>query len=237
MPRKDRPIDALELAARHLAGWNGCGQSWFADVRECRIDGEGKSDERGVMAESSGLSIAVRGRVEEQAGAKTAQPVSRQHHWKRVAGRVGIPSHRPCTLAPGALAFAKLSGPLAPLLLLYACEAYGQWPTVARYALACYPHPEAIGDAMRRILWGRRSRLSPPPQDTRARELGIRAATYRQQTRRAETMLRSWLDRAAWSFLLALRDDDENGTAGYRENDLTREGSSARTAPTTTALA
>lgn len=132
--------------------------------------------------------------------------VKRLHRWKRAAGRVGVPSHRPCFDAAGALSFANLPGPLAPLLLLYACEDLRQWPTVEWFALACYPHPEAVGDAMRRILWGTRGRFAPMPADRRARQLHMRAETFRKRTRRAEAMLRDWLDRAAWVFLLAIRE-------------------------------
>jgi hypothetical protein len=82
-----------------------------------------------------------------------------------------------------------------------------QWPTVERFALACYPHPEAVGDALRSILWGARGRFSPMPADQRAKQLHVRADTFRRQTRRAEALLRDWLNRVAWGFLLALHDD------------------------------
>jgi hypothetical protein len=218
MPRKPKPVDALELAARRLAGWSGCGQSWFADVRECRADASGNSDERGVMVGNCGLSLATRGRIEEQAGTKTSQPVKRLHRWSRATNHIGIPSHRPSREIPGAMSFAKLPGPLAPLLLLYACEDLRLWPAVERYALACYPNPEAVGDAMRRIRWGARGRFAPMPADERARQLRIRADTFRKRTRRAEAMLREWLDRAAWALLTALGDDANDVCLGAKSN-------------------
>jgi hypothetical protein len=227
-------MDALELAARHLAGWSGSGQHWHADFMQQAAD-EAERDSQHAGPQHYALSVCWRGRVEEQAGSKTKQRVRRLHRWSIARRTVAIPFHRPCHDASGALAFAKLPGPLAPILLLYASEDLRQWPTVERFALACLPciRSEAIGDAMRRILWGSRGQYSPPPQDARARSLGVRAATYRAQTRKAESLLRRWLDRAAWGFLLALNDGEAEGTAGHPESDLNMEGARIAPQPTT----
>jgi hypothetical protein len=241
MPRKPIGCDVLEMAARHLAGWCGNGQTWFAEWDEVKSAGPDADHESAHGGDA--LSIRWRGRVVEKgekgwlrkleleaAPKKGAGRVRQLHGWGRHGTKVAIPSHRPCRDAAGALSFAKLPGPLAPLLLLYACEDANQWPTVERFALACYPHPEAVRDAMRRILWGSRGVGSPPPQDCRAREIGVRAATFRQRTRRAEAMLRDWLDRAAWGFLMALNDEPENGTAGRPEDRKSIRGGAISTA-------
>lgn len=229
-------MDALELAARHLAGWSGSGQSWHADWEEQKLgardlpattlgdlspefsDAIKKGPARGGP---DALSICWRGRVTEQAGVQSRTLTRRQHAWVTAGGSVVLPRHRSHAEAAAALSFAKLPGPLAPLLLLYACEDLRQWPKVERFALACYPHPDAVGDAMQRILWRTQGRFSPMPRDHRAKQLGVRAATFRQRTRRAEAMLREWLDRAAWAFLFALMDD---GTEGNPQNELSGMG-------------
>src|SRR5688572_4554661 len=114
MPRKPKPIDALELAARHLAGWSGSGQTWFADWEE--VSTAGPAADMEAAGSPDALAIRWRGRVEEQAGARTRMRVRRFHGWGRHGTKVAIPSHRPSRDAAGALSIAKLTGPLAPLL-------------------------------------------------------------------------------------------------------------------------
>ena len=110
---------------------------------------------------------------------------------------VATPSFVPGYDALGALAMAKLNGPLEAILLLYATG------DVERFGLACVRTAfasEALTDAMQRILCGR----AAISMDNRAKQLGVRASGYRGLTRSVEVRLRRWLKIAADRFIGAL---------------------------------
>jgi len=200
--RADYDDAVIERAARRLAQALGMGHSWFADttvenIRDC-------SREDGVMA--SALTVARRGRVAEQAAwsINGSSKVKRQHRWSSSRAVVAVPAFRREDEAIACLSFAKLDGPLEAILLLYATgDTKRFWPVVERFGLACLRNafaPEALNDAMARIMY----RRAAVAQDDRAKQLGIRASSYRGATREAEAMLRRWLLRAAKDFLNAM---------------------------------
>jgi hypothetical protein len=219
------------MAARYLSGWRGGGQSWTAPTALR----EASPEESGNALGSEHLWVVKRGKVEEQAGGRLVDGtrIKRVVSWRgrlpaepngRVL-RVATPRHKSSATAAAALAFAELPGPLGPLLLLYACEDLRLWKRIEPYLLACLPQPQAWEDAMRRIMWGTRATYSPMPKDDRAKQLGIRTSTYRRQTRLAESLLRKWLNRAAWGFLCALLPglEEDAGPVGNHGDGLNRE--------------
>jgi hypothetical protein len=192
----------VDLAARRLARALGTGYGWAPLIQEARIEEPGSE----VLDQSCVLAIAKRGRVIEQAAKSIdgCRHVRRQHRWSTSRTVVATPSHRHDTEAIVALSFAKLDGPLEPILLLYATEDVTRyWPIVKRFGLArnaTWLDDCAITDAMQRILCGR----AEMSQDTRAKELHMRASSYRELTNRAELVLRGWLQTSATRFLMAL---------------------------------
>jgi hypothetical protein len=106
---------------------------------------------------------------------------------------VAPPSFVPAYDALGALAMAKLDGPLEAILLLYATgDVKRFWPVMERCGLACVRNAfasEALTDAMQRILCGR----AAISMDDRAKTLGVRASRYRALTRASEDLIRRWL--------------------------------------------
>lgn len=202
--RTIKPADAVEVAARKIARALGHGYGWIGHVEQVNIGDLGEK----VTAGADAYAIVRRGAVVEQA-AKSIQGgarVRRQHRWSVSHAMVAIPQHRPDMGVLAALSYAKLSGPLEPLLYLYATGDAHYWAQAEPYAVACIKHPHgatAMRDAVQRILYGR-AEIS---QDGRAKLLGIRAATYRAITKRCEAMLWRWLNRAAYQFLNSL-----NGT-------------------------
>jgi hypothetical protein len=105
---------------------------------------------------------------------------------------VATPSFVPGYEALGALAMAKLEGPLETILLLYATgDVERLWPVVERFALACICSEfasEAVTDAMQRILCGR----AAISKDGRARHLSLRwdvSGTYWESRGHDENMV------------------------------------------------
>lgn len=196
---------AVDRAARTLAQAFGYGGSWFtADYQFGKAQAwtptnatTGDGDEN-MPAAIAGLAICRRTETLERAD--KAAGIHEFHHWKRCKGIAVMPRVRPHPNALGALAFAKLDGPLEDWLLLYALQDWHRWPRVRRYAIACRPDPDAVDDAAQRILF----RRAATSQDDRAKQLGVRAMDYRERTRTAERMLRAWLERAAIGYLSAL---------------------------------
>lgn len=200
--RADSDEAIIERAARRLAAALGTGQNWFADT--AIASARDLTHEDGLMP--SALTVVRRGRVTEQAAKSIggSGKVKRQHQWSASRAAVAVPACRPDSDALGSLSFAKLDGPLEAILLLYATgDTERFWPVVERFGLACLRSAfasEALADAMERILL-RRASLA---QDDRAKQLGVRASSYRAATREAEALLRRWLMTAAGRFLAAL---------------------------------
>ena len=183
--------EQLGRAAKRLAAAFGYGSGWMSptlEMPETDTWGEGVAP----------LTIAHRGRVTEQAARSIdgSKHVRRQHAWAVHGGMVAVPTVSPDPFGQAALSFAQLRGPLEPLLLAYALESMPHWLKVEPFLHAVRPscNPITAGrDAMARIMYA----AAATPIDQRARELGIRAATYREETRGAEYVLRDWLVRAA----------------------------------------
>jgi hypothetical protein len=183
--------EQLERAAKRLAAAFGYGSGWMSttlEMPEMDTWGEGMAP----------LTVAYRGHVTEQAARSIdgSKHVRRQHAWAVHGGIVAIPTVSPDPFGQAALSFARLRGPLEPLLLAYALESMPHWLRVEPFLHAVRPscNPITAGrDAMARIMYAE----AATPVDQRARELGTRAATYREETRGAEYVLRDWLVRAA----------------------------------------
>lgn len=197
--------DTVERAAKILVAAFGCGSSWTSGIvygKSFGLDGDFENHRSLTVAERDGR----RGRAKyiekptrDQNGVLTMHGL---RSW-RTHTFVATPSFVPGYDALGALAIAKLEGPLEAILLLYATGDVEQfWPVVERFGLACVRDAfawEALSDAMQRILY-RRAAIS---QDARAKALGIRASGYRSATRDAESLLRKWLLLASQRFLKA----------------------------------
>jgi hypothetical protein len=198
--------DTLERAAKILAVAFGCGSSWTSSVvygKSLGLDGDFENHRSLTVAEREGR----RGRAKyiekptrDQNGVLTMHGV---RSW-RTHAFVATPSFVPGYDALGALAMAKLEGPLEAILLLYATgDVERFWPVVEGFGLACVRNAfasEALTDAIQRILCGR----AAISMDDRAKQLGVRASGYRGLTRSVETRLRRWLITAASRYLACL---------------------------------
>ncbi|PXV58249.1 hypothetical protein SAMN04487785_105191 [Dyella jiangningensis] len=194
--------EVIERAARRLARALGTGYGWNPSMQEARVGVPGRE----VLDESCVLAISRRGQVTEQAARSIGGSlhVRRQQRWSTSRGVVAIPSYHHDSDALAALSFARLDGPLEAILLLYATgDVLRYWPTVKLFGLASKPSrfaDEALTDAMQRILCGR----AAVSQDNRARELGVRAESYRRSTKSYEERLFVWLVEAAKRYCCAL---------------------------------
>lgn len=198
--------DLVERAARRLARALGTGYAWAPDVNEVADVGP----DREVAAPSSGLAICRLGQVTEQAAWSIdgTKHLRRQQRWANCGGVVAVPSYRMDQDALAALSFAKLDGPLEAILLLYATgDVPRYWPTVERYGLAVRRAVfarEALSDAMAVVLCLRQREKIP--LDVRAKILGVRAASYREEVRRSRVLLAGWLERAAHRYMQGIDD-------------------------------
>ncbi|MGN6479886.1 hypothetical protein [Luteibacter sp.] len=205
--RAESQEELIDRAARILAAAFAPGSPWISQVNYDRLPRESSRD----LANPRELIVAER---EERKGRrKVLVKTLRDGDGKIAVRRLREWRYHPFTAEPvynpvwdtlGALAIAKLEGPLEATLLLYATgDVHRYWPTVELYGLACLRNAfawEALTDAMQRILCGR----AAISKDDRARQLGLRASTYRQLTGRAEAMMRRWLTEAASRFLYAV---------------------------------
>ena len=204
--RAETQEEMIERAARVLAAAFACGTPWISRVSYERPS----EDVSGDLANPRELFVAER---EERRGKrKLLVPTLRDGNGKIVARRLRTwryhaftanPIYNPAWDAIGALSMARLDGPLEATLLLYATgDVRRYWPTVELYGLACIRNAfawEALTDAMQRILCGR----AAISKDARAKQLGLRATTYRDLTHTAEVVMRRWLTHAASRFLIA----------------------------------
>lgn len=134
-------------------------------------------------------------------------------------GSACMPHVRSGSDVAAALAMARLSGPLMPLLLLYALQDETQTETVLRYACACGARPEIARDALVRVL--------SPGRITRGdakTSLRMRRSEYSKQMRTAQARLEQWLHRAAVEFLCAYLQPVRKrpGASRFLANDLYR---------------
>jgi hypothetical protein len=190
------PTEAAEIerAARRVARLFGTGSGWRA---ETVILSPGAED-----ADSDWLVIAHRGYVAEQAARRVGSAtttVRRQHAWTIHSATVAVPAAmRADVQGMAALSYARLTGPLYPLLRAYSCESFADWQQVEPFLWRHCPSRNQLiagRDAMARTMY-RRAAVS---MDARARQLKIRAADYRAETASAERVLRGWLLLAARS--------------------------------------
>lgn len=157
--------------------------------------------------------------------------IGEHRHWKRAAGGFSlVPTTALDEAAMGASAFAGLTGPLWPLLKLYALEDWAQWPTVRRFAEGVRPDRMAVVEAMARLMWPNRRQFWA---QTRAEVNGIRKADYLDRVMPAERMLTAWLERAAEAFNAAAVRPRTYATAsqgsGFKNQTLWRLPIRART--------
>lgn len=219
----------VETAAKRLARSFGCGSGWQAAITQCAEEDAG--------VDNAPLSIVHRGRVTEQAAWRVdtaSRHVRRQHAWARHAGVVAVPNSSPNVESMAALSYACLPGPLYWLLRAYACECIASWYRVEPHLHREVPSPNqtmAGRDAMARIMY----RRAGAPQDSRARQVGVRAADYRRETFAAEQLLRHWLVRAATlanrsTVPASPRMGGSQGT-GHRTETWWRDGNAPRRRP------
>ena len=121
--------EQLGRAAKRLAAAFGYGSGWKSptlELPDTETWGEGMAP----------LSIAHRGHVTEQAARSIdgGRHVRRQHAWTNHAGMVAVPTASPDPMGQAALSYARLRGPLEPLLLAYALESMPHWLATAMQA-------------------------------------------------------------------------------------------------------
>ncbi len=113
--------------------------------------------------------------------------------WKTQGALTAAPVRGSSRPVLHALADARLDGPLAAWLMLYALGEESGWPLVCRYMTAC-GHPEwAAWEAARRILDGDRHRSYREA----AKDQACQESRFRRQVQAAEKRLLDWLDRAS----------------------------------------
>ncbi|HEY4093264.1 MAG TPA: hypothetical protein VGN46_17265 [Luteibacter sp.] len=160
--RAETQEEMIDRAARILAAALATGSPWISRVNYERLAGESSGD----LANPRELIVAER---EERKGRRKVLVSTLRDHDRKIAVRrlrvwryhkfAADPVYNPSWDALGALAIAKLDGPLEATLLLYATgDVHRYWPTVELYGLACLRNAfawEALTDAMQRILCGR----------------------------------------------------------------------------------
>lgn len=198
---------AVERAARRLVRASGCGSSWNSPVR-FQAEASEDSDDSSPTSDA-GMRIARRAKDYEghtDAGRwvqDRGEKLKRLRRWNsQASGFVAVQASLPDVDAYAGASFADLSGPLWPLLLTFSLESIGEWRRVEPYLSGVLQSTNAAiagRDAMARILYpghNRRFRgriFDRTPIDQRAQQLGMRAAAYREETRRAELILRRWI--------------------------------------------
>lgn len=180
--------EQLERAAKRLARAFGYGAAWRAPSWELAEGGDDPGAYHGA------LSIVHRGHLTEQAARRIdgSTHVRRQHAWAKHRGMVAVPSAQPDPAGQIALSYARLPGPLLPLLLAYSLESMPDWYRVEPFLHAAKPSRNQVmagRDAMARIMYA----VAATSIALRAVQLQTRAETYREETRGAEYQLRAWL--------------------------------------------
>lgn len=177
-----------------LAAGFGTGSTLNGRTELVAVDGD---------ARGAAVPVAWAGQREESAARSIAggsrTPAMRR--WSRSAAVVALPSFKPDRDAVAAL--GRVEAVPAALLRVYALEDWQAWPVVEMAAMVVVSGRgarEAVADAMSRILW----RVAAVSQDNRAKDLRMRASSYRALTGEAEVVLRRWLDRGATQHLQAV---------------------------------
>ena len=196
--RPTEVIGIVEKAARKLAASYGTG-SYLKCIRDLM-------NTANVKSRNENLGIAWRGTREESAARRinSSTNANALHRWTLAGGVVSLPRFYPDKHAIAAM--FKVEKVPAALMRVYALEHWHDWPTVEHAALIVIDGKgarEAVCDAMARILW----RKAVVPKDDRAKQLGMRAQSYRALTGKAELLLWRWLDRAGAQLLKAMRTD------------------------------
>ncbi len=176
----------IERATKRLARAFGYGSGWRGEVLNVAESGMAESG----LDNSAAVALVHRGRVVDGAARsiRGSSSVRRQHAWTPHRGIVSVPHASPDPAGQAALAFAKLTGPLWPLLRVYALDELECWPEVERYLCRELPgRMMACRHAMARLMCRTKA------IDDQARVLGMRASTYRAQVREAEGTLARWL--------------------------------------------
>lgn len=127
--------------------------------------------------------------------------------WNQDRGAAALPWVPSAADIQIALSAADLSGPLRPLLMLYALEDGSDWPIVELHMKARGHSPNATMRAAARIMCPGNSIPVPPIKDC-AIVLNIPIAQYHAEVKAADRQLREWLDLAARRFVNALRNEN-----------------------------
>ena len=195
--------EVIDGACKRLAASYGYGRNFNTDTLLPTTQWE-SSDGPRLRTES--YAIASRGRVVEQAAKSINGSASagRFQKWSHTAGIAALPAFVPDPAGQLTRLETSLSPHLQWLLLAFALEDVRAW-----YRLEAAIHgstPDSLRvmawrDAMARLMYCRAGTAI----DVRAKQLGRRAATYRQTTEDAELQLVDWLVEAARAYLDAPR--------------------------------
>lgn len=114
-------------------------------------------------------------------------------NWKAQGSLMAAPVRGPSRPVLHALVDARLDGPLAAWLMLYAIGDERRWPLVCMHMTAC-GHPEWAGlEAARRLLVGRPQRSYRES----AKDQALQEQRFRTEVQSAERRLLEWLSRAS----------------------------------------
>lgn len=212
-----------DAAGRFMAGGFGCGISWYADAPDAELDNK---DEHGIKTRDPDVLRAARRTVtEEKAGHHEPEWVAGESDAVQSQVRAWLATHtlsrhrgdsvrefrtwdhhHTFGAAPAnpanydvahALSYAKLDGPLEPLLRLVALQDGTQWPRVLRYLTAKGYRPSPCRTAIRKILFPYARIVNVDAEADR------HTATYREEVRAARATLERWLRTASWRFMRA----------------------------------
>lgn len=224
--KTDNKIDSesvKDAAGRFMAGGFGYGVSWYGDAPDAPLD---DIDEHGIRRRNLDVwRVARRGATEEKAGRYDPDWLADEPETVRDAAKAWLASHplsekrgdsvrefrtwqhhqtfgaaptKPADYgAAHALAFAKLDGPLEPLLRLVALQDESQWPKILRYLTAKGHRPAPCRTAIRKVLFPYARVVNVDAEADR------HAATYRAEVKAAREVLERWLRMASWRFMRA----------------------------------
>ena len=129
---------------------------------------------------------------------KRGDGIGEFQQWDKNPSFGAAPSRDGSRKAATALTDAKLTGPLEPLLRLYALQEVDQWPEVKRYLVARGLHPHACEVAIRKVLFDGRRVVNVDDEAS-----GHGKPKFRAWVHDAERTLHRWLRKASWRFMCA----------------------------------
>ncbi len=211
----------IERACKRLAAAHGYGQNFNTSTA---LPATQRESADGPRLRPDSYAVASLGGVVEQAARAVhgSSSARRVRNWSYSAGVALVPALVPDPSAQLAMSDAGLSKPLRHLLLTFALEDISAWYKVEACVLGPTADPlrtMAWRDAMARLMYFR----AATPVDERAKQLRLRAATYREATEAAQLQLVDWLAQAARAYLAVPRFKPE--PIGYSQGNGLRSAS------------